>query len=153
MNDMLDRLSRENIFLEVVIIKPALMKAESPSVVSNSLQPHGLCGPWNSPGQNTSVVSFFLLQIFPTQGSNPGLLHCRQIFLPAEPQEKPKNTGVGNLSILQGIFLTQELDQGLLHCRQILYELSYLSTFIFLCSKLKILWVYLNLLRKLAPRS
>ena len=39
--------------------------------------------------------------------------------LPAEPQGKPKNTGVGSLSLLQRIFLTQELNQGLLHCRQI----------------------------------
>ena len=45
--------------------------------------------------------------------------------LPAEPPGKPKNTGVGNLSLLQGIFLTQELNQGLLHCRRILYQLSY----------------------------
>ena len=36
-----------------------------------------------------------------------------------------KNTGVGSLSLLQGIFPTQELIQGLLHCRQILYQLSY----------------------------
>ena len=37
--------------------------------------------PWNSPGQNTGVGSCSLLQgIFPTQGSNPGLPHCRQIF-------------------------------------------------------------------------
>ena len=35
------------------------------------------------------------------------------------------NTGVGSLSLLQGIFLTQESNQGLLHCRQILYQLSY----------------------------
>ena len=36
---------------------------------------------WNSPGQNTGVGSHFLLQgIFPTQGSNPGLLHCRPIL-------------------------------------------------------------------------
>ena len=35
----------------------------------------------NSPGQNTGVGSFSLLQgIFPTQGSNPGLPHCRQIL-------------------------------------------------------------------------
>ena len=34
--------------------------------------------PWNSPGQNTGVGSLSLLQgIFPTQGSNPGLPHCR----------------------------------------------------------------------------
>ena len=36
-----------------------------------------------------------------------------------------QNTGVGSLSLLQGIFLTQELNWGLLHCRQILYQLSY----------------------------
>ena len=40
---------------------------ESRSVVSDSLQPHGLYSPWNSPGQNTGVDSHFLLQgIFPT---------------------------------------------------------------------------------------
>ena len=40
--------------------------------------PHGLYSPLNSPGQNTGVGSLSLLQgIFPTQGSNPGLLHCR----------------------------------------------------------------------------
>ena len=37
--------------------------------------------PWNSPGQNTGVGSLSFLQgIFPTQGSNPGLLHSRQIL-------------------------------------------------------------------------
>ena len=45
--------------------------------------------------------------------------------LPAEPQGKPKNTGVGSLFLLQQIFLTQELNWCLLHCRQILYQLSY----------------------------
>ena len=40
-------------------------------------------------------------------------------------QEKPKYTGVGSLSLFQGIFPTQELNQGLLHCRRILYQLSY----------------------------
>ena len=45
--------------------------------------------------------------------------------LPAEPQGKPKNTGMGSLSLLKGIFPTQESIQGLLHCRQILYQLSY----------------------------
>ena len=44
--------------------------------------------------------------------------------LPAESQGMPKNTGVGSLSLLQGIFPTQELNQGLLHCRRILYQLS-----------------------------
>ena len=36
-----------------------------------------------------------------------------------------QNTGVGRLSLLQGIFPTQELNPGLLHCRQSLYQLSY----------------------------
>ena len=49
--------------------------------VPDSLRPYGLHSPWNSPGQNTGVGSHSLLQgIFPTQGSNPGLPHCRQIF-------------------------------------------------------------------------
>ena len=56
------------------------------SMVSNSLRPHGLYSPWNSPGQNTGVGSHVLLQgFFPSQGLNPGLLHCRQILLPSEP--------------------------------------------------------------------
>ena len=56
------------------------------SVMHNSLWPHGLqfarllC-PWNSPGKNTGMGCHFLLQgIFLTQGSNPGLLHCKQIL-------------------------------------------------------------------------
>ena len=45
-------------------------ESESGSVVSDSLQPHGLYSPWNSLGQNTGVGSLFLLQeIFPTQFS------------------------------------------------------------------------------------
>ena len=54
--------------------------------MSDSFSRHGLLParlfcPWNSPGQNTGVGSCSLLQgIFPTQGSNPGLLHCRWIF-------------------------------------------------------------------------
>ena len=58
-----------------------IFQSESHSVVSNSLRPHGLYSPWNFPGQNTGVGSLSLLQgIFPTQGSNPGLLHCRRIL-------------------------------------------------------------------------
>ena len=55
--------------------------SESLSIVSHSLRPHGLSSPWNAPGQNTGVGSLSLLQgIFPTQGSNPGLPHCKHIF-------------------------------------------------------------------------
>ena len=42
-----------------------------------------------------------------------------------EPPGKPKNTGVGSLSLLQGIFQTHGLNPGLPHCRQILYQLSH----------------------------
>ena len=56
-------------------------ESESRSVASSPLQPHGLYSPWNSPGQSTRVGSLSLLQgIFPTQGLNPGLLHCRWIL-------------------------------------------------------------------------
>ena len=49
--------------------------------MSNSLWPHQWYSPWNSPGRNTGVGTLSLLQgIFPTQGSNPGLPHCRQII-------------------------------------------------------------------------
>ena len=55
--------------------------SESHSVVSDSLQPHGLYSPWNSPGKNTGVGSLPLLQgIFPTQGSKQGIPHCRWIL-------------------------------------------------------------------------
>ena len=65
----------------------------------------------------------------PTQGSNPGLPHCRQMLsLPSEGPGKPKNTGGGSLSLLQGIFWAKESNQGLLHCRWILYQLSYLGS-------------------------
>ena len=93
--------------------------------MSDLLGPHGLYIPWNSLGQNTGVGNLFHQGIFLTQGLNPGLLHCRQILLQAESPGRPKNTGVGNLSLLQGIFLIQELNRGLMHCRQILYQLSY----------------------------
>jgi len=105
-----------------------------------------------------------LLQgVFPTQGSNPCLLHLlhwQAGSLPLAPPRKPyiylylsnvkvkvaqscptlcdpmdytyspwnspsQNTGVGSLSLLQGIFPTQGLNPGLPHYRQILYQLSY----------------------------
>ena len=51
-----------------------------------AVYPTRLLCPWDSPGKNTGVGCHFLLQgIFLTQGSNPGLLHCRQILLPSEP--------------------------------------------------------------------
>ena len=54
---------------------------ESRSVVSDSLQPYALYSLWTSPGQNTGVGTLSLLQrVVSTQGSNPGLPHCRRIL-------------------------------------------------------------------------
>ena len=65
--------------------------SESCSVVSNSLQPHGLYSSRNSPGQNSGVGSFSLLQgIFPTQGSNLGLPYCRQILYQLSHKGSPR---------------------------------------------------------------
>ena len=65
--------------------------SESHSVMSNSLGPHGLYTPWNSPDQHTGVVSLSLLQgIFPIQGSNPGLPYCRQILYQLSHKRGPR---------------------------------------------------------------
>ena len=87
--------------------------------------------PWTIQSMKFSRPEYWSGQPFPSPGDlpNPGIelrSPTLQVFsLPAEPQGKPKNTGVGSLSLLQGIFLTQESNWGLLHCRQILYQLSY----------------------------
>ena len=94
--------------------------------------------PWNSPGQNTGVGSFSLLQgIFPTQGSNPGLPHCRRILYQLSHKGSPvvknppmnagnigdagdwslipglgRSPGVGNGSLLQYSCLGKPMDRG-----------------------------------------
>ena len=89
---------------------PGVCESESHLVLSESLWPHGLYSPWNSPGQNTGVDSC----------SNPGIETRSPALqtdsLPSEPPGKPRNTRVGSLSLLQWIFLTQESNCGLLHC-------------------------------------
>ena len=53
----------------------------SDSLGPHGLEPTGLLRPWDFPGKNTEVGCNFLLQgNFPTQGSNLGLLHCRQML-------------------------------------------------------------------------
>ena len=78
----------------------------SHSVVANSLWPHGLqptrllC-PWNFPGKSTGVGCHFLLQgIFPTQGSNLGLPHCRQTLYHLSHKGSPFLALLVNFSIL-----------------------------------------------------
>ena len=66
------------------------------------------------PSQNTGVGSLSLLQgDLPNPGVKPRSPALQVDSLPAEPQGKPKNTGAGNLFLLQQIFLTQELNWGL----------------------------------------
>ena len=69
----------------------SLKWSKNRSVVSDSLQSHGLYSPWNSPGQNTGVGSLsFLRGIFPTQGSNPRLPYCRLILYQLSHQGSPR---------------------------------------------------------------
>ena len=101
----------------------------------------------NSPGKNTGVDCHALRQgIFPTQGSNPGLLHYGQILYHLSHQESPRILEWVAYAFSRGIPLfwacswraassqacpclglipTQELNPSVLLCRQILYQLSY----------------------------
>ena len=59
-----------NIYMKVKVTQSCL-----------TLVTHGIYSPWISPGQNTGVGTCSHFQgIFPTQRSNPGLPHCRQII-------------------------------------------------------------------------
>ena len=101
------------------------------SVVSESLQPHGL-----QPGSSVHGIlqarTLEWVAMPSSRGSSQprdrtqvSLGSLQVDSLPSEPPGKSKNTGLGSLSLLQGIFPTQELNQSLLHCRWILYQLSH----------------------------
>ena len=86
-----------------------------------------LCNPVDCSPPGSSVHGILQARILEwvAMPSSRGSFQPRSPVLQAdsslsEPPGKPKNTGVGSLSIVQGIFPTQELDQVLLHCRQIL---------------------------------
>ena len=87
--------------------------------------------PWTIQSVEFSRSEYWSGQPFPFPGDilNPEIESRSPTLqadsLPAEPSGKPKNTGVGSLSLLQRIFLTQESNQDLLHCRWVLYQLSY----------------------------
>ena len=83
MNRLVQRLS-ENELGEVTQSCPTLCDPVDCS-------PLRLLCPWDSPGKNTGVGCHFLLQgIFLTQGSNPGLPHCRQTLYPLSRQGSPR---------------------------------------------------------------
>ena len=90
--------STRSLILPGTLMAPVILSSSSvnSSVVSNSLQPHPLLSPtrlicpWDFPGKNAGVGSHSLLQgIFPTQGSNPGLLISRQILNLRATREAP----------------------------------------------------------------
>ena len=110
--------------------------------VSDSLWPHELWSarllcPWNSPGKNTDMGCHALIQgIFPTQGSNPSLPHCKQILYHlshwGSPRilewvaypfsrgfSQPRNTT--GISCISGGFLTAEL-QGETRVQSLVWE-------------------------------
>ena len=86
--------------------------------------------PWTIQPMEFSRPEYCSGQPFPSPGDfpNPGIKPRSPALqvdsLSTEPQGKPKNTGVGSLSLLQWIFLTQESNWSLLHCRWILYHLG-----------------------------
>ena len=90
------RLFSSSLLSAIRVVSSALLflkESESRSVVSNSSWPHGLQSPLNSPGRNTGVDSLSLLQgIFPTQGSNTGLPHCRRILYQLSHRGSPRTS-------------------------------------------------------------
>ena len=75
--------------------------------------------------QEVERVNIAILGISEVKWIEPRSPALQADSLPAEPQRKPKNTGVDRLSLLQQIFPTQESNRGLLHFRWLLYQLSY----------------------------
>ena len=101
-------------------------ESESHSVLSTLLGSHGLHSPWNSPGQNTGVGGLSLLQrIFPTQVSNTGLPHCRQILYQLSHQRSPRILEWVAYPFYSRSSWPRNQMWGLLHCRWILYQPSY----------------------------
>ena len=85
-----------NYFLDGInFLHSDVSESESRSVVSNSLRPHGLFSPWNSPGQDTGVGSTpgDLQWDSPGDLPNPGIKPrsptLQEDSLPAEPPGKP----------------------------------------------------------------
>ena len=109
------------------LVIPTPCAVLSRPVMSDSLWAHGLypsrlLSPWEFSSKNTGVGCHDLLQgIFPTQGSNSGLPHCRQILYHLSHQGSPRILEWVAYPISRG----SSWPKGLLHCRWILYQLRY----------------------------
>ena len=103
----------------------------SHSVMSNSCNPMNCSPPGSSVHGGILQTRILEWVVMPSSRGSSQPRDWTQVSalqadpLLSEPTGKPKNTGVGSLSLLHGIFLTQELNWGLLHCRRILYQLSH----------------------------
>ena len=91
-----------------------------------TLRPHGLYSPWNSPDQNPGVGSLSFLQgVFPTQGSNPGLPHDRQILYQLSHKGSPRILEWVAYPFSRRSSRPRDLTLVLPFCRQILHQLSH----------------------------
>ena len=133
------KLESKDTFLALPL--PPSEVSESRSVVSNSLRPHGLSMEFSRP-ERWSGLPFPSPEDLPNPGTEPRSPTFRADSLLDEPRGKPKNTGVGSISLLQRIFPTQESNQVLPHCRQIPLKLktkcSTLKTLVTLFSKCEV---------------
>ena len=100
-------------------------ESESHSVVTDSVTPrdyrvHGILQ-----ARILERAAFLFSGDLSNPGTEPRSPALQADSLPAKPPGNTQNTGVGSISLLQGMFPTQESNWGLLHCRLILYQLSY----------------------------
>ena len=88
-------------------VTPGTVACQAPLSMRFSKQEYWRGLPFPSPGD------------LPNPGIKPRSPALQVDSFAAEPPGKPKNTGVGSLSLLQRIFPTQESNWGLLHCRRL----------------------------------
>ena len=133
--------------IRVMVSNPE-SESESRSVMSDSLQPPWTIQSMNSLGQNTGVCSLSLLQgIFPTQGLNPGLPHCRWILYQLSHKGSPRMLEWVAYPF-SSAFSPPRNQTGVLHCGWILYQLSYEGSPQILNLPLKNFWT-----ANLAPKT
>ena len=101
-----------------------LVSVMSDSFVTPGLWPDGLLWPWESPGKSTGVGCHFILQgIFPTQGSNLGLLHGQVDSLPLRPPGKPTISLIV-IKIISAHFRVKALYYVVLNCISLISVLN-----------------------------
>ena len=112
--------------------------SECDSVMSDSLWPKRILQAriWG--------LAFPFSRDLPNPGIQPRSPSLQADSLLSELPGKPKNTGIGSLSLLQGIFLTQGWNRGPLHCRWILYQLNYLG-YMHIYHWITVLYTYIHI--------